>query len=1062
MPVGSVGSHREVLDVNDLIALERPHRPLVQLAPVPAQERSMAVAPPPPWVPQPPPANLPSQAAAPQAAPQSANAASDLASMPGLLNLTGSGGGGAAALFADTPSGGGAAAPAAPAATVTTAVLQPGNGLLLLGTLPPDAEAVGPFAAPLDPTPAAPPPTASTEQIALVELLLGDPLMVEVIAAYGPTAPTALPPNATTDALVAQYGHDLTCRMLQASGAITGLLNEYLRAMDRAAQHGPDAGGPGCVFTPGTPVQGEQDGRAAKWHFDPTLFTADYARGDSLAARAFASLHGQDGGFATITRTLNATTESGEIHTTTSGGIDLDSARFTLQDVGDAGSALHWEGARIGSHALAQVDLDAPPEMFDPTAVWFDPALGLVTSNANLVPEDSLAETVVITVVIGVVTWGIGSAICGAAQLAVTSVGGGAIMGATSAVIGGLFQNGTVSFEDVVRGAVTGAITAAVAQNLDSWGVDPQTKAITDWGARAGAATGKATVQGILAELTGGKFKDAFGPAFASSLAADVGRNIDAAIAKAARGGDLNPEQVSAYRTLGRAVTTAIGALGDPDDPLAGFAQDFLGDMLKEEITLRAAAGAGTGTGTRTDVGAGAGPRPDAAEVGAEDAPVEPDFSGVIETASGGAPGNAGSTAGTPSESGHATATDRPGDAVEEPVQQVVVIGSRTPGAAATSATTGGSDSIYSDRYLSVAGAPGVYPVGGHENLVPAPDLAPLPAELTPRLLDGTPGRGLPHRDQAGQVFYETFDADNNFVGWTSAPVAVAAPSAIAQLAPAAEAVFALERAIRSPQLLLAGAIGATAGTALWTLNSADRPVWRQALTPEELSGLQAPMVNVPESPGPAGTPGYVADVRDTSTPGYGVIEVPPAPSTTTPIVEQSWADLIIHSRIPDGDHFVGPMRPSNWEAPTANPDAHALTVHGGAVTDSQLITRAITGLKPDGSTGPIPQLSSAFYSDDLLIETDLRIRNGGALQNAIARQPGRAFVRVEVQDVGDLGISLGYGYNRVGATANESFNANAIGPLQRIDNLTSAQGVYKFNSTTGVWETVTIYPAPW
>jgi hypothetical protein len=592
MPIGSIASRREVLHVNDLIALQRPLRPP---APLPAQERSLAVAPPPPWVPQRPPANLPPQAAASQAAaPQSTTpqaAPSDLASMPGLLNLTGSGGGGAAALFADTPGGG------APAAAPATVVLQPGGRLLLLGTLPPDTETVGPFAAPPDPTPAAPPPTASPEQIALVELLLGDPLMVEVIAAYGPTAPTALPPNATTDALVAQYGHDLTCRMLQASGAITGLLNEYLRAMDRAAQHGPDAGGPGWVFTPGTPVQGEQDGRAAKWHFDPTLFTADYARGDSLAARAFASLHGQDGGFATITRTLNATTESGEIHTTTSGGIDLDSARFTLQDVGDAGSALHWEGARIGSHALAQVDLDAPPEMFDPTAVWFDPALGLVTSNANLVPEDSWAETVVITVVIGVVTWGIGTAVCTAYGIS-NAVATGAIMGGTSAVIGGLFQNGTVSFDDVVRGAVTGALTAAVAQNLDSWGVDPQTKAITDWGARAGAATGKATVQGILAELTGGKFKDAFGPAFASSLAADVGRNIDAAIAKAARGGDLNPEQVSAYRTLGRAVTTAIGALGDPDEPLAGFAQDFLGDMLKEEITLRAGAGTGAGAGT--------------------------------------------------------------------------------------------------------------------------------------------------------------------------------------------------------------------------------------------------------------------------------------------------------------------------------------------------------------------------------------------------------------------------------------------------------------------------------
>ncbi len=97
-----------------------------------------------------------------------------------------------------------------------------------------------------------------------------------------------------------------------------------------------------------------------------------------------------------------------------------------------------------------------------------------------------------------------------------------------------------------------------------------------------------------------------------------------------------------------------------------------------------------------------------------------------------------------------------------------------------------------------------------------------------------------------------------------------------------------------------------------------------------------------------------------------------------------------------------------DWGPLTSHPDSHARSVHGGSVTDSALIVRASTGVKPDGSSGPIPPLSSAFYSDDLLLYTDLAIRNNGGLANALARQPGQSIVRVEAQDVGELGVNLG------------------------------------------------------
>ncbi len=149
-----------------------------------------------------------------------------------------------------------------------------------------------------------------------------------------------------------------------------------------------------------------------------------------------------------------------------------------------------------------------------------------------------------------------------------------------------------------------------------------------------------------------------------------------------------------------------------------------------------------------------------------------------------------------------------------------------------------------------------------------------------------------------------------------------------------------------------------------------------------------------------------------------------------------------------------------DWGPLTSHPDSHARSVHGGSVTDSALIVRASTGVKPDGSSGPIPPLSSAFYSDDLLLYTDLAIRNNGGLANAVARQPGQSIVRVETHDVGQLGVNLGYGYARLWATGNKAANAAALGPLQRIDGLQSAQGIYEFNSSKNIWETITVYPA--
>ena len=127
---------------------------------------------------------------------------------------------------------------------------------------------------------------------------------------------------------------------------------------------------------------------------------------------------------------------------------------------------------------------------------------------------------------------------------------------------------------------------------------------------------------------------------------------------------------------------------------------------------------------------------------------------------------------------------------------------------------------------------------------------------------------------------------------------------------------------------------------------------------------------------------------------------------------------------------------PQKLELLTSHPDAHSFSVHGGSVTDGDLMVRAKSGIKPNGATGPsVPPLSSAFHSDDLLVQADQFVRDN-ALQSAIARNPGSNTVRVTVDDVGDVGIYLGRGFKRVWSNGNAAKNLEVLGAPAKVDNL--------------------------
>jgi len=136
--------------------------------------------------------------------------------------------------------------------------------------------------------------------------------------------------------------------------------------------------------------------------------------------------------------------------------------------------------------------------------------------------------------------------------------------------------------------------------------------------------------------------------------------------------------------------------------------------------------------------------------------------------------------------------------------------------------------------------------------------------------------------------------------------------------------------------------------------------------------------------------------------------------------------------------------------------EGHALGRHGGLVTDQQLMTRAYSGVAPDGSyvtkNGQIqiPPSSTAFNTDALLAQSDLLLRQQ-YLDRAVAlSNPGAQRVTIEGVETGSV---VGRGYDRVTTTP------GGVGPLQYHGNLTRVTGVYEFDAPSGTWRTVTIYP---
>lgn len=78
-------------------------------------------------------------------------------------------------------------------------------------------------------------------------------------------------------------------------------------------------------------------------------------------------------------------------------------------------------------------------------------------------------------------------------------------------------------------------------------------------------------------------------------------------------------------------------------------------------------------------------------------------------------------------------------------------------------------------------------------------------------------------------------------------------------------------------------------------------------------------------------------------------------------------------------------------------------------------------------------------------------------MQAVIAQNPGKTIITVKSADVGDLGTSVGRGFERI---AGSKLNSGLQGAPRLVGDLRSVQATYELNPITKNWETITIFPS--
>lgn len=450
---------------------------------------------------------------------------------------------------------------------------------------------------------------ASEQELRAVDFVLRDDINQELLTHFGSDAP--LPESEYVERMRARYGSERATQMLRIQEASQAVRAAYAAAIDAQQNNSPWPEDIQAQSTTPSVQLNSQDTRytsaSQPWwsviqhieydnnhrtvQFDLQAYTDWYAAQDTPASRLFRQLYGSE--LTTVEHRENR--GEGDIHEWSNTYIGAGGASEVVlgsyRDSGDQGSSWVSAAATDSGISASMVVMDPSQgdmKLFDEGAITFDPVMGFITANENI--DNSDWTDMIPAVFIGAVA----GAFLGPMAAQAVNLGGSTIAvagfgGAIGSAFSSMVATGSIDFEQVLKSALTAALTAGFAEVTGANEAGLLTDArgnvvlidgahvVADWGTRISSMGAQAAFSGLLSDLMGGEFSQGFVQSMASQLGREIMNGIRSEINNSST--PLTATQQAAYNLMGRSIGAALTLAANPDSPGHALALAFVSEI---------------------------------------------------------------------------------------------------------------------------------------------------------------------------------------------------------------------------------------------------------------------------------------------------------------------------------------------------------------------------------------------------------------------------------------------------------------------------------------------------